>query len=225
MSRLRTSSIIMAVLGLTLLAGCATTRPAPPSEWDGLVRRPDARLQAVFVKPDAEIGAYTSVLLDPLQVSFASNWDPNSNRRSSGRRLDAGDVAAMKDQLAELFREGFRAELERGGYALVDVPGPDTLRVIPQVVDLYVTAPDRGSAGQVRTYTATSGRMTLVVELRDSVTGEVLARAVDAQSGRGFGTMTWSNRTTNVADARRAIGIWATALRRGLDELYGRANP
>lgn len=225
MFRLRTSLIVLAVLSVSLLAGCATTRSTIPAEWDGLVLRPDTRLGAVFVKPDAEIGAYTSVLLDPLQVSFASNWDPNSNRRSSGRRLDAGDVAAMKDQLAEMFREGFRAELERGGYPLVDVPGPDTLRVIPQVVDLYVTAPDRASAGQVRTYTATSGRMTLVVELRDSVTGEVLARAVDAQSGRGSGTLTWSNRTTNTTDARRAIGIWATALRRGLDELYGRASP
>jgi hypothetical protein len=66
--------------------------------------------------------------------------------------------------------------------------------------------------------------MTLVAELRDSMTGEVLARAVDTQSGRGFGTMTWTNRATNMADARNAIGIWASALRRSLDEMYGRAN-
>jgi hypothetical protein len=215
----------MLFVALTLLAGCATSRPAPPNEWDGLVLRPDTRLRAVFVRPDAEVPAYTSVLLDPLQVSFAANWDPNSNRRGQGRRLDAGDVAAIKDQLADLFRETFRTELARGGYALVDEPGPDTLRVTPAVVDLFVSAPDRASTGSVRTYTASSGRMTLVVELRESVTGELLARAVDAQSGRGFGTMTWSNRTTNIADARRAIGIWATALRQGLDELYGRANP
>ena len=66
--------------------------------------------------------------------------------------------------------------------------------------------------------------MTLVAELRDSVTGEILARAVDARSGRSSGTWTVTNRVTNTADARRAIGIWATALRQGLDEMYGRAR-
>jgi len=66
--------------------------------------------------------------------------------------------------------------------------------------------------------------MTLVVELRDSVTGELLARAVDTQRGRSTGAMSFTNNVTNTADARRAIGIWATALRQGLDELYGKAN-
>jgi hypothetical protein len=66
--------------------------------------------------------------------------------------------------------------------------------------------------------------MTLVVELRDSETGTLLARAVDTQTGRGAGMWTIANRVTNTADARRAIGVWASALRRGLDELYGRAG-
>ncbi len=65
--------------------------------------------------------------------------------------------------------------------------------------------------------------MTLVAELRDSMTGEILARAVDARSARSSGTWTIANRVTNTADARRAMGIWARALREGLDEMYGRA--
>jgi hypothetical protein len=43
---------------------------------------------------------------------------------------------------------------------------------------------------------------------------------VDSQSGRNIGVMTIANRTTNTADARRAITTWAQALRRGLDSLY-----
>jgi hypothetical protein len=62
--------------------------------------------------------------------------------------------------------------------------------------------------------------MTLVLELRDSVTGETLARVVDGQSGRNIGIMTITNRATNTADARRAIRTWAQALRNGLDSLY-----
>jgi hypothetical protein len=214
---------LFVALGATVMGGCATTQRGP-TEWDGLVQRPHPRIAALWVKPDAEIVAYRNVLLDPVEISFARNWDPNRGGRSNLGRLDAGDIAAIKEGVAEIFRETFRAELERGGYQLVTEPGPDTLRVSPAIVDLFITAPDTMSAGRGRTYTANSGRMTLVLEARDSMTGEILARAIDARSGRGTGMMTISNRVTNTADARRAIGIWATALRQALDDLYERAG-
>jgi hypothetical protein len=224
MIRFRTLLPLMFVLCAATLAGCASSsRTASVDEWDGLVRQPGTRLGAVFVRPDAEIVAYRTVLLDPVQISFARNWDPNRGGRSQLGRLNPADVTAIKDGLAELFRETFRAELARGGYQLVDEIGPDTLRVSAAIIDLYITAPDTMTAGS-RTYTASSGRMTLVAELRDSVTGELLARAVDARSGRSAGTWTIANRVTNTSDARRAIGIWASALRQALDEMYGRAN-
>jgi len=225
MIRVRTLLPLLFALCAATLAGCASSsRTTPVEEWDGLVRQPGTRLGAVFVKPDAEIVAYRNVLLDPVQVSFARNWDPNRGGRSQVGRLNAADVTAMKDGLAELFRETFRAELARGGYQLVDEVGPDTLRVSAAIIDLFVTAPDAMSAGRSRTYTANAGRMTLVAELRDSVTGEILARVVDARSGRSTGTWNITNSATNTAEARRAIGVWASALRQGLDELYGRAN-
>ncbi len=224
MTRFRTLLPMLLVLGAAAIAGCASTGPAPADEWDGLVRQTGTRLGAVFVRPDAEIVGYRSVMIDPVEVSFARNWEPNRGGRSQLSRLDAGDMAAMQAGVADLFRETFRAELERGGYQLVDVAGPDTLRVTAAIVDLYVTAPDTMSPGRSRTYTASTGRMTLVAELRDSMTGELLARAVDARSGRSSGTWQVTNRVTNTADARRAMGIWATALRQALDEMYGRAK-
>ena len=224
MIRLRTLLPFLFVLCTASLAGCASSRSALPNEWDGLVLQPGTRLGAVFVKPDAEIVSYTSVMLDPVEVSFARNWDPNRGGRSAAGRLNANDIAAMQAGLAEMFRETFRAELERGGYKLVDEVGPDTLRVTAAIVDLFVTAPNTMSAGRTRTYTANTGRMTLVAELRDSVTGEILARVVDAQSGRSTGTWMATSSVTNNADARRAIGVWAAALRQGMDGLYGRTN-
>lgn len=176
------------------------------------------------MKPDVEIGAFRNVMLDPVEINFAESWDPSRGTRRQASRLNAGDIAAIKTGLADLFRETFRAELERGGYPLVDEAGPETLRVIPAIVDLYIVAPDSMTAGRTRTYTTNSGRMTLVVELRDPVTGEILARAVDGRSGRGTGQWNITNNVTNTADARRAISVWATALRQALDELYERAK-
>jgi len=208
--------------GLVLLAACASTRSQPVSEWDGLVRQRSTRLGALFVKPDAEIAGYRDVVLDPVEVSFARNWDPNRGGRGPGRRLNATDVEAIQTRLADMFREIFTAELGRAGYQIVDQAGPDTLRIRAAIVDLYVTAPDPMPAGRVRTYTANSGRMTLVLEVSDSVTDEILARAVDTRTGRASGTWTVTNRGTNTADARRAIAAWASGLRQALDELYGR---
>jgi hypothetical protein len=222
MLRIRKVLPLVLAVGAVVLSGCASTDAV--TEWDGLVRQPNTRLNAVFVKPDAQIVAYRSVMLDPVQVSFDSNWDPNRGTRSMSARLNADDIAAIKSDLAELFREIFRDELARGGYQLVDQPGPETLRVTPAIINLFINAPDVSAPGRTRTYTADSGRMTLVVELRDSETGTLLARAVDTQTGRSAGMWTITNRVTNTADARRAIGVWASALRRGLDELYGRAG-
>jgi hypothetical protein len=218
------STLKLAALLVALVAsGCATTQRGA-TEWDGLVRQPGTRLDAVFVRPDAEIPAYRNILLKPAEVRFARNWDPNRGGRSAVGRLNAADMAPIQADLATMFHDIFREVLTAGGYQLVTETGPDTLVVIPAIIDLYITAPDTMTAGRSRTYTANSGRMTLVLELRDSVTGESLARVVDTRSGRSFGTMQITNRVTNNADARRAIRIWARALRGGLDSLHKGAN-
>jgi hypothetical protein len=212
------------ILISALFAGCASTRSQPAAEWDGLVLQPDSRLRAVWVRPNAAVVAYSSVQLQPVSVHFAQNWDPNRNRRSVGSRLDSDDLAAIQQGLADLFQEVFRAELARGGFAVVDTAGPDTLRISASIIDLTIAAPDVTSAGRTRTYTANSGSMTLVLEARDSLSGEILARAVDPRSGRNSGVMSITNRATNTADARRAISVWARALREALEELRANAK-
>ena len=92
MNLVRSFLCLSVAIGATVAAGCTTSRTAFPEEWDGLVRQPHPRLNAVFVKPDAEIRGYRNVLLDPLQTSFARNWDPNRGGRSLLTRLDAGDI-------------------------------------------------------------------------------------------------------------------------------------
>jgi hypothetical protein len=221
MANTHTLTSLVLLLAASLAAGCAG--PEPKAEWDGLVRQPHARLDAVFVRPDTEgeIAAFRSVMLDPVSVSFARDFDPNRGTRSLSRRVNADDLIAIQEGLAALFRDVFREELAAGGYELIETPGPETLRVTAAIVDLFISAPDT-AMGTTRTYTANAGRMTLVMELRDSVTGELLARAVDRRSARDSVVWTINNRVTNTAEARRAFRTWAAALRQGLDELARR---
>jgi hypothetical protein len=77
------------------------------------------------------------------------------------------------------------------------------------------------SAGRSRTYVMDAGRMTVVMQLADSITGQLLARVVDEKRASSYGRLQWSNSVTNSAEARRAFSQWADALCKGLDEVNG----
>lgn len=207
------------------IVGCAATkRPEPPAEWDGLERREVKGLGAVYVRPNVQFPPYKAVLLDPVEVAFSKDWDPNTSRELS-RHLDAGDLQKIKDGLAKMFRESFSEQLGKGGYPLTEMPSEDTMRVTAGVIDLYINAPDTMTAGRSRTYTTETGRMTLVMEIRDAPSGQLLARVVDRRLAESpGGQLQWSNSVTNQADARAILDGWAKQLRAALDRLNGRAS-
>jgi hypothetical protein len=61
------------------------------------------------------------------------------------------------------------------------------------------------------------GEATLVLELRDSITEAVLARAVDRRAAERVAGMSQSNRVQNRAEIRRLAQNWARILREQLD--------
>ena len=160
------------------------------------------------------------MILDATQVEFSKNWEKSFDFHD---RPDASDMERIKRQLAELMRERFPAELVKHGYTVVDAPAEDTLRVGTGIVDLFINAPDTQDAGITKSYTTSAGRMTLVLEARDGPTGQLLARAIDKREDDNFGgRLVWTNATTNMADARMIIDVWAKKLREALDRLNGK---
>jgi hypothetical protein len=59
--------------------------------------------------------------------------------------------------------------------------------------------------------------MTLVLELRDAVTGTLLARGFDRATGTDTGRFQWSNSVMNRAEAERALSGWAKRLQDALN--------
>jgi hypothetical protein len=193
-----------------------------PEEWDGLVQRPSKNVDLLYVRPDASLAGYKRVLLEPLQVAFDKNWDPNRSRVGANRLTEA-DFEKIKKALAEEFAKVTESELAKSGYVLVKQPGDEVLAVQPFVIDLYIAAPDKPSAGRSVTYTADPGHMTLVAELRDSETNQILARVVDKRRARTNGMYQMTTSVTNMGAARDIIARWASALRNALDAANGKS--
>jgi hypothetical protein len=209
---------------LGALLPTAVSADEPPQEWDGLTRVKSKQLDHVYKLPGADFSGYQRVRLDPIEVEFDKNWKPNDSQRGASRRLTNDDLEKIKKALAEEFRKVFTEELTENGYQVVTEDDDDVLRVSAAIVNLYITAPDKMSAGRSRTYTTSTGHMTLVAELRDSVTGKLMARAVDTVQGRDTGSFQITNSVTNMSSARTALGKWARVLREGMDEATGRSK-
>lgn len=186
-------------------------------QWDELELRPSKGLDKLYVRPGASLAGYKRVRLERLQVEFAKDWKPNDSRVGS-RRLTEADFDSIKNALANEFASTCKKVLAKGGYQVVDEGGEDVLDVTPLVVNLYITAPDKVTAGRSRTYTADPGQMTLVAELRDSETSQIIARVIDTQRSSWGGPFQMTTSVSNMAAAQAIITGWASALRKALDQ-------
>ncbi len=236
--RLRSAGPAALLVGV-VLAACATgggggsggggsggaSAKKPPAQWDDLVRRESKTLQNVYVRPNVEFTAYKRVRLEPVSVEFDKNWDPNRGSAKRTKKMTSGDIQRIRTDLGTAFRKVFEDTLARGGYPLVEDAEEDVLGVTASLVNVYVNAPDRASSsGLTHSYTMDAGRMTLFLELRDAVTGQVLARVVDTKQGSSTGRMEVSDSASNSTEAQAAFRSWATQLRNALDEVNGKAG-
>ena len=207
-----------------IVATSVASAATPPETWDGLEYRKTKGMDAVYVRPGVEIKAYRNLVLAPVQVAFDKNWDPNRNSRGMAGRLSSDDMQQIRDDMASEFRRIFGEELAAAGYDVVAKPLDDTLVVAAALADVYINAPDNVTSGRSHTYTMNAGRMTLVMELRDGPTGQLLARVVDRYAGKQTSYATIANSVTNSAEFRRAVTDWARRLVKGLDSLEGKGN-
>lgn len=192
----------------------------PDVTEEGLHRVPDSKLALVYAAPGADLKTYQRVKLLDAYVAFRKNWE-RDQRSTAGSRISISpnDVERIKNNLAQEFQIVFRQTLEEGGYELVDESGEDVLLVRPAIINLDVKAPETSRAGRTMTYVDSAGEMTLYLELYDSVTGALIAKALDRRVDTSqAGMYTWANSVTNRAAADRILKGWAQILLDALNE-------
>lgn len=171
---------------------------------DGLYPVVHGRLDEAFAKPDLDLSPYTKVMVVTPGIAY---------RRDS---FELTDEQAAK--MVRYFHEALAEEFEESGYSVADAAGPDVLLVEANIVDLTINRPTGPSVGRTKIFTATSGEMTLIGELKDSSSKEILVRFADRQRPRSH----WSQSTSvsEWSEVRRAFRFWAGILRDRLDTFH-----
>ncbi len=133
-------------------------------------------LDFLLIRPAADFTGYRSVIIDPLSI-----WYSNDSA------LTVQELEANLDGLRLRFHGEFEQALEKSGYEVVDVPAHDALRLHVEIIDLRINRPT-ANAHPWRDrflFRVLPGHITLVAELADSTTGEVLLRMADLDDSVG----------------------------------------
>jgi len=188
---------LTAVLSGMMLAACSTV------ETQTFRASGNPNIDSSYVADDANFGAYNRLLVDDMGIFFPT---------SAG--LPDSELARIR----QIFRESFLSELD--GYDITQEPGPDMLRVSASLVDLRNAAiSDLPNMRTELRNAARPGSLLFMMELKDSGSDRVLARAADSEQAPRFRSN--ENQSTDWAAVEAAAQHWAALFRTFLDQNLG----
>lgn len=217
---------VVALAAVLVVAGCATepsiqSGPNTETTFDGLVRIDHARFAAAWVDPDVDLKQYDKIIPGGAEFEFRSvqKMSASAARRSNEREFWISDT--NKQRLVDTVTEVFTEELQKSEhFTVTDEPGPDALIIVGGLHDIVSQVPPE-DVGRSEVWLRSVGEATLVIELRDSLSNEVVYRAVERRAAENVGNrMIRANTATTWAEVRRWARRWAVRLREGLDSIH-----
>ena len=217
---------IIAAVTAIFIAGCATepaiqTGPNAETTFDGLVRIENARFSGAWVDPDVDLEQYNKIIPGGVDFQFRSvqKMSASAARRANEREFWISD--SNKQRLVETVTEVFEEELQKSkSFTVTDEPAPDALIIVGGLHDIVSQVPPE-DVGRSEVWLRSVGEATLVIELRDSLSNEVIYRAVERRAAENVGNrMIRANTATTWAEVRRWARRWAVRLREGLDSIH-----
>jgi hypothetical protein len=212
------AAVVLVLTGCTASTPTIDTSPEAEVTFDGLHEIKGGKADQAWAKPGMDLSQYSKIMLQGAGIEYRPGGESG---RSSVARSRGGPYEVTEDQKARLravVAEGFLEELSKSErFTIVSEPGPDVLLVKGAILDVVSYVPPE-PIGMVDIYISKIGEATLVLELRDSITEAILARAVDRRAAEDLRGMIESNRIRNTTEVKRLIGVWARLLRERLDQ-------
>jgi hypothetical protein len=215
---------ILAIALFACVSGCTQTPsietgPGAEYTYDGLVRINNSRLKDAWVDPDIDLTQYNKIMVGAAEFEFrAVKKSISTTRRLSETEYWMSD--ATKQKLIEAVTEIFGEELQKSQkFTVVDEAGPDVLLLVGGLHDIVSQIPPDQIRSEI--FLRSAGEATLVIEAKDSLSGETIYRAIDRRAAEptGGGLMN-SNSVNNMAEVKRLARRWGTRLREGLDSIH-----
>ena len=217
--------LMMAIVVAASSVGCTTasptiqTGPDAAVSFDGLHEIDNSRADIAWAVPDIDLSSYTSILPVSLGIEYTEVANKANTAVTRTQRgpyfIDDKARAEFEALVGEIFME----ELQKSDrFRIVDERGPNTLIVAGGLLDVTSQVPPTKVGSSSRIYLSSVGDATLVLEIRDSETNRILARAIDRRAAEPIGSsFQTSNSVADTAEIRRLIRYWATGLREALD--------
>src|SRR5438132_8556841 len=117
---------------------------APPAIPEGFSRISSKSFDSVYVRPGADLRAYSKVMIEPATVELRGEWIRDMNKaRETSQRIGSKEAQEIADDARSWMDDALSETFTANGYKVVRVAEPNTLRLSPKITDLYVNAPDR----------------------------------------------------------------------------------
>lgn len=208
----RLAVVAVAVGSANAADNADAAKALPESTFEGLQRVPNTKITALYLRKGADFASYDKVAIRDCHVAFRKDWQHDQNKSARVKVTDT-DMTRIKTYLSEQFKKVFTDRLTANGETVTTAAGTGVLLLRPAIIDLDVSAPERADPAPGGIYSAASaGQATLYLELYDSVTGQLLARAIDVEVAGARGYISVRNGATNRTDAEVMLKKWADLL-------------
>ena len=185
------------------------------TNYEGLTEVRVQSLDHAQLRTNVVFSVYTGVILGKVELAFRT---PDR----SAQQFPLSDE--QKDSLNAALTSAFLSEfVNMQNLELVSAPGRDVLRLSIRLQDITAAiSTDSGSnRGRAAMALQAVGEVTLVLELFDSQTGEILARAVDTKVVEGAAIAQDGAVISKWDGIERLCAQWASTARMRFESLLG----
>ncbi len=214
---------IFLVFAAMIMAGCSSAPPTiqegPNAEvsYDGLHAIDNSVFRAAWADPDVDFSRYSKIMPGGAFFEYRAVKKTSGTYRARASDTEFYIDEKAREKLEKLTSEIFNEELAKSTrFSVTDAAGSDVLVIRGGLYDIVSKVPP-DLVGRGNIYLSSVGEITLILEAIDSMSGEVIFRAVERRALDRSGGRSSSVNTR--AEVRRVIRRWATTLRDGLDSI------
>jgi len=173
---------------------------------------------ASYIKPDIDLSTYNRIMLKPLSLDNIEVLKPAWEQDNDEIWSFSGE---NRSAIQKWFLDAMRQEIEpNGGYALVNAPGDDVMRIEVEVLSItpYVKPGTQSSDSDHVISTLGSGDIVISAEFRDSKTRELLILIEGERPiGEKYRELSTENHIKNL---QGMFTKWGKKVREALDKAH-----